>query len=170
MLALGVLSGVSDAPADDTNAAVSLATGCYAMYTSTPTGLAPDAWRFKRDKGDCTPTATGSKFSLRPETIESLFYLWRLTKNETYREWGWNIFNALETHTKTTAGYAGLTNVYRAGSREDSEPSFMMAEVHKYLFLLFSPEQVMPLDQWVLNTEAHPFLVHRDRLSPWRRV
>eukprot|EP00325_Prymnesiales_sp_UTEX-LB-985_P017614 CAMPEP_0174759218 /NCGR_PEP_ID=MMETSP1094-20130205/108158_1 /TAXON_ID=156173 /ORGANISM="Chrysochromulina brevifilum, Strain UTEX LB 985" /LENGTH=144 /DNA_ID=CAMNT_0015965151 /DNA_START=84 /DNA_END=518 /DNA_ORIENTATION=- len=104
MLALGVLSGVSDAPADDTNAAVSLATGCYAMYTSTPTGLAPDAWRFKRDKGDCTPTATGSKFSLRPETIESLFYLWRLTKNETYREWGWNIFNALELKVLSAPG------------------------------------------------------------------
>ena len=29
---------------------------------------------------------------LRPETVESLFYLYRITKNETYRDWGWNIF------------------------------------------------------------------------------
>lgn len=29
---------------------------------------------------------------LRPETVESLFYLYRGTKNETYRTWGWNIF------------------------------------------------------------------------------
>lgn len=48
---------------------------------------------------------------LRPETIESLFYLWRLTGNKTYQEWGWNIFQAFENNSRTDTGYSGLKDV-----------------------------------------------------------
>jgi mannosyl-oligosaccharide alpha-1,2-mannosidase len=179
MLALGVLTGASGAPDEDTRVAIATGETCYRAYTNTPTGLAPDAWNFGAREQDYQPPvgiasergplprcrgqveATGSKFSLRPETIESLFYLYRLTRNETYRDYGWKIFEAIERHCRTRIGYAGLTNVYRLGAStmEDSEPSFFMAEVLKYLYLLFSDEDVLPLDKWVLNTEAHPFLV-----------
>jgi len=40
---------------------------------------------------------------------------------------------------------------------DDVQQSFFLAETLKYLYLLFSPDHVMPLDQWVFNTEAHPF-------------
>lgn len=40
---------------------------------------------------------------LRPETVESLFYLWRVTKDPVYREWGWRIFQAFEAHSKVRA-------------------------------------------------------------------
>ena len=156
-LALSVLTNVSANPKDDTAMAINLATSCYHAYSDTPTGLAPDAWHF--NPSTCTITPSGKKYSLRPETIESLWYLWRLTHNQTYREWGWNIFEALESECRTSIGYAGLLNVYQKGSTEDSEPSFWMAEVLKYLFLLFSDDDVLPLDQWVLNTEAHPFRI-----------
>jgi hypothetical protein len=39
----------------------------------------------------------------------------------------------------------------------DRLDSFFFAETLKYLFLLFSPRSLLPLDQYVLNTEAHPF-------------
>lgn len=29
---------------------------------------------------------------LRPEFIESLFYMWYFTGNKTYQDWGWHIF------------------------------------------------------------------------------
>lgn len=173
MLALGVLSGASDAAAADTRAAIATAESCYSLYSSSPTGLAPDSVSFdgrprsqrgKSHPGICSGKVhiTGEKYSLRPETIESLFYLWRLTRNETYREWGWHIFQSLNAHCRTPVGYAGLLDVQRSSSREDSEPSFFMAEVLKYLFLLFSDDDVLPLDEWVLNTEAHPLRVkHR---------
>jgi len=32
-----------------------------------------------------------------------------------------------------------------------------LAETLKYFYLLFSQEDVVSLDEWVLNTEAHPF-------------
>ncbi len=39
----------------------------------------------------------------------------------------------------------------------DTQQSFFLAETLKYLYLVFAPDSVLPLDQWVLNTEAHPF-------------
>ena len=37
--------------------------------------------------------------------------------------------------------------------------SWFLAETLKYLFLLFSPKDVVSLDQWVFNTEAHPLMI-----------
>ena len=44
-----------------------------------------------------------------------------------------------------------------AADEEDSEESFWLAETLKYFYLLFEDEDVVSLDEWVLNTEAHPF-------------
>uniref|UniRef100_A0A2P2LVY4 Alpha-1 2-Mannosidase n=1 Tax=Rhizophora mucronata TaxID=61149 RepID=A0A2P2LVY4_RHIMU len=54
---------------------------------------------------------------LRPETVESLFYLWRLTGNRTYQEWGWNIFQAFEKNSRIESGYVGLKDVRGHKSR-----------------------------------------------------
>ena len=46
---------------------------------------------------------------LRPETIESLFILYRITGKEQYRTWGWQIFLAFEKYCKVeSGGYASL--------------------------------------------------------------
>lgn len=47
-----------------------------------------------------------SKWRLRPETVESLFYMWRLTGNGIFREWGWTIFQAIEKYCKVGAWHA----------------------------------------------------------------
>ena len=56
---------------------------------------------------------------LRPETVESYFYLWRITKNEKYREWGWAFFEALQAVAKVQDGYTSIGNVL---SRERPQP------------------------------------------------
>lgn len=48
---------------------------------------------------------------LRPETVESLMYLWRITGNKMYQEWGWNIFQAFEKNSRIESGYVGLRDV-----------------------------------------------------------
>jgi hypothetical protein len=48
---------------------------------------------------------------LRPETVESLFILWRVTKEQKWRDYGWTIFQAFERHCRNKNGYAGLGNV-----------------------------------------------------------
>lgn len=39
----------------------------------------------------------------------------------------------------------------------DSMESFWLAETLKYFYLLFAEPDVISLDEWVFNTEAHPF-------------
>ncbi|OAY85760.1 Mannosyl-oligosaccharide 1,2-alpha-mannosidase MNS1 [Ananas comosus] len=95
---------------------------------------------------------------LRPETVESLMYLWRLTGNKTYQDWGWDIFQAFEKNSRIESGYVGLKDV-NTGVKDNMMQSFFLAETLKYLYLLFSPPSVIPLDEWVFNTEAHPFRI-----------
>jgi len=97
----------------------------------------------------------------RPETVETLFYLWRITKDPIYREWGWEIFQAFEKHCKVeSGGYAGLHNVASPNPpKDDTQQTFFLAETLKYLYLLFCPDNVIPLDEYVFNTEAHPFRI-----------
>ena len=95
---------------------------------------------------------------LRPEIVESFFYLWRVTGDERYRDWGWQAFQAFEEHCRTEdSGYAGIEDVdVVPPTKDNTQQSFWLAETLKYLALLFSPEDELPLNQWVLNTEAHP--------------
>ncbi|KAF9006011.1 glycoside hydrolase family 47 protein [Cyathus striatus] len=101
-----------------------------------------------------------SQYLLRPETVESLYILWRTTGNKKWRDRGWSIFEAIERHTKTASGYASLLSVdslMPKAPKENSMPSYFLAETLKYLYLLFLDEDPLPLDKWVFNTEAHPF-------------
>lgn len=64
---------------------------------------------------------------------------------------------SLERHCRTESGYSGIRDVYQKNPpKDDVQQSFFLAETLKYLFLLFSNDDLLPLDQWVLNTEAHP--------------
>jgi hypothetical protein len=87
----------------------------------------------------------GDKHSLlRPETVESLFVMYRVTHNETYRDWAWNIFRAFEKHSRCAHGaYTSLETVLDTPpARRDSLESFFLAETLKYLLLIFSPDHV----------------------------
>ena len=62
--------------------------------------------------------------------------------------------------SQVEAGFTGLKNVARLPAQhDDTMQSFWIAEMLKYLFLIFSDESLLPLDEWVLNTEAHPFKI-----------
>lgn len=77
-------------------------------------------------------------------------------------EWGWSIFEAIEKYSKVrTGGYSSIHDIRRKGHIEfsDKMETFFLAETLKYLYLLFGPEEVLPLDQYVFNTEAHPLPV-----------
>ena len=156
-LATGVLTGaVKDAHRvrKYTDAAQALLATCVAMG-DTPTGLAPEVSLFLLDG-----PRPGHPFSLlRPEVAESIYLTWRLTHNATWREAGWRLFIAIETHAKiASGGYSGVRDVsVLPVTHDDSQPSWLLAETFKYLWLLFS-EAGAALDlqkEWVLTTEAH---------------
>ena len=64
---------------------------------------------------------------------------------------------ALDRHCRTEGGYSGIRNVYQASAiQDDVQQSFFLAETLKYLYLLFSDDDLIDLKEWVFNTEAHP--------------
>jgi len=82
----------------------------------------------------------------------------RITGDPHWREVGWEMFRAIEQYTRTTHGHSAISDVTsNAPTQDNSMESFWIAETLKYFYLLFSDENVINLDEWVLNTEAHPF-------------
>ncbi|KAG5857992.1 hypothetical protein ANANG_G00025350 [Anguilla anguilla] len=101
-------------------------------------------------------------YILRPEVIESYMYMWRLTHDPKYRQWGWEAVEALERHCRVEAGFSGIRDVYAASASHDNmQQSFFLSETLKYLYLLFSDDELLSLEDWVFNTEAHPLPVIR---------
>ena len=94
-------------------------------------------------------------YQLRPEIIESAYYLNFLTKDERYQEMGSTFILSLVRYCKTDAGYAALSSV-ETKSKRDSMESYFLAETLKYLYLLFAPRDTLDLNKVVFNTEGHP--------------
>ncbi|XP_055628514.1 mannosyl-oligosaccharide alpha-1,2-mannosidase IA isoform X2 [Toxorhynchites rutilus septentrionalis] len=133
---------------------------CHESYVRTYTRLGPEAFRFNDGVEAKALKSQEKYYILRPETFESYFVMWRLTHDQKYRDWGWDAVQALEKHCRTPNGYSGLKNVYLTDpQKDDVQQSFFLAETLKYLYLLFSDDSLLPLDDWVFNTEAHPLPV-----------
>lgn len=94
-------------------------------------------------------------YALRPEIVESTYYLHRLTGDPKYRVMGREFFEDFVRHCRTPAGYAALEDV-RNKQQKDSMESFVLAETFKYFYLLFAPAETLDFDAVTFNTEAHP--------------
>lgn len=101
-------------------------------------------------------TVTSAGYPLRPEIIESAYYLYRATGDVKYREMGKEFFNDFVRYCRDQAGYAALQDV-RTKTKTDSMESFLFAETFKYYYLLFAPKSALDFDKVTFNTEAHPF-------------
>jgi len=98
------------------------------------------------------------KYILRPEAIESVFIMYRVTGDDYWREKGWNMFKAIQNYTFTELGNTAIKDVTSSAPVAlDEMESFWLAETLKYFYLLFSDPNLVSLDDYVLNTEAHPF-------------
>jgi hypothetical protein len=97
------------------------------------------------------------KYILRPEAIESVFIMYRLTGDSSWMDKAWEMFQAVERHTRTSVAAASLDDVTKENPTQvDSMESFWLAETLKYFYLVFAEWDTVDLDRWVLNTEAHP--------------
>ncbi|UMM27268.1 hypothetical protein L5515_010633 [Caenorhabditis briggsae] len=163
-LALSHLNGL-DENGEHIKMAKKIGEICHKMYQN-PTGLGPEIIHFNIEnrtddvsREDSYVKSLDAHSLLRPEAIEAWFYLYRVTKDPKYQEWGWSAFEAIEKYAKVeTGGYSSIDNVLRKKvRRRDKMESFFPAETLKYLYLLLADDQeILPLDRWVFNTEAHP--------------
>ncbi|KAK6849186.1 hypothetical protein PG995_013019 [Apiospora arundinis] len=101
------------------------------------------------------------RYILRPEAIESVFVLYRVTGDKSLLESAWTMFQAIQKASKTELANSALGDVTVAAKHKphqtDSMESFWMGETLKYFYLIFSEPSLISLDEYVFNTEAHPF-------------
>ncbi|KAI1264629.1 glycoside hydrolase family 47 protein [Xylariaceae sp. FL1019] len=97
-------------------------------------------------------------YILRPEAIESVWYMYRITGDKKWQDKGWKMFQSIVKYTATEVGSSAIGNVLDTETTQNNEmESFWTAETLKYFYLLYSDPDSISLDDWVLNTEAHPF-------------
>ncbi|XP_016332962.1 endoplasmic reticulum mannosyl-oligosaccharide 1,2-alpha-mannosidase-like [Sinocyclocheilus anshuiensis] len=159
-LALGAHYGL---PADHMELAKQLMETCYQMYAQMETGLSPEIAHFNMHEGstqDVDVKIADRHNLLRPETVESLFYMYRFTEDKKYQQWGWEILQNFNKYTRVpTGGYTSINNVRDPANPNprDKMESFFLGETLKYFYLLFSNDpNLISLDKYIFNTEAHP--------------
>jgi mannosyl-oligosaccharide alpha-1,2-mannosidase len=126
-----------------------LTASCHELYTRTATGLGPETISWPPER--MTPqqeqqykqlgfVITNAKFQLRPETLESYYYAYRITKNQKYQDWAWDAFVAIVAHTQIRNGFSPISNVDVVGGgwKQGKQESFLFSEVLKYLYLIFA--------------------------------
>ena len=112
-------------------------------------GIEPEEYDYRAGQ------ITSPGYPLRPEIVESTYYLYQYTKDRKYRVAGEKLWRDFVKHCRTEAGYAALKNVITK-EKSDSMQSFLFAETFKYFYLLFSSDNKLDFRNVVFNTEAHP--------------
>ncbi|KAM0234646.1 hypothetical protein ACHAP5_009997 [Fusarium lateritium] len=154
-----------------------LARGCGWAYKAFPTGMMPEIFdlvrcptlepcefeneRWTPQRKSIPPSfqhARDPRYLLRPEAIESIFIMYRITADSQWQDMAWDMFKAIVRYTSTEHANAGIADVVDIETvKVDSMESFWLSETLKYFYLIFSSPDLVNLDEYVLNTEAHPF-------------
>ncbi|KAL2127718.1 hypothetical protein VTI74DRAFT_10262 [Chaetomium olivicolor] len=135
-------------------------------------GLAPCAWNETRWLEEAGGGGGGQaagypkpfsavrdpQYLLRPEAIESIFILYRITGKTDLLDVAWQMFESIRTATETRFAHSAISDVQATGYtvKIDAMESFWIAETLKYFYLIFSEPELISLDDYVFNTEAHP--------------
>ncbi|XP_075384454.1 ER degradation-enhancing alpha-mannosidase-like protein 3 isoform X4 [Tenrec ecaudatus] len=93
---------------------------------------------------------------LRPEFAESTYFLYKATGDPYYLEVGKTLIENLNKYARVPCGFAAMKDV-RTGSHEDRMDSFFLAEMFKYLYLLFADKEdiIFDIEDYIFTTEAH---------------
>ena len=133
------------------------------MYAQMETGLSPEICYFNTYEGstkDLYVKEADRHNLLRPETVESLYYMYKITGETKYQDYGWKIFESFEKYTKIAeGGYSSINDVTHPNNPRfrDKMESFFLAETLKYFYLLFedASNENINFKNWIFNTEAH---------------
>ena len=131
----------------DLNRARSLQDSMFKMWQVH--GIEPEVYNYK------TGQVEHAGYPLRPEIVESAYYLYHFTKDKKYLAMGEQMWRDFVKNCRTDVGYAHLKSVVTK-EKSDAMQSFLFAETFKYYYLLFAPEKTLDFKSVVFNTEAHP--------------
>lgn len=158
-----------------------LARTCWHMYKNMGTGLSPEIASFVHSSSDdplqqnqpeLQVQSNSAHNILRPEFVETLFYLYHITGLPMYRHQAKLIFEAFQKYSRIPSGYSAISDVRHepppnVGIDEalhrlapDRMESFWLSETLKYLYLIFCDDKHIIgtiFNNYVFNTEAHMF-------------
>ncbi len=99
-----------------------------------------------------------SNHLLRPEFLESTYFLYKATKDDFYLQIAKKMIEQLEKHSRVKCGYAAIADL-KTKHKEDRLDSFVYAETFKYLYLMFVEDgeidMKFDIDDFIFSTEAH---------------
>jgi hypothetical protein len=119
----------------------------FAMWNRN--GIEPEEYDYVKD------TVVHAGYPLRPEIVESTYYLYHFTRDAKYLQMGDRMWRDFVKYCRTDQGYASLKSVVTK-EKSDSMQSFLFAETFKYFYLLFAPPKTLDFNRIIFNTEAHP--------------
>ncbi|OMO95592.1 Glycoside hydrolase, family 47 [Corchorus olitorius] len=99
-------------------------------------------------------------YPLRPELIESTYWLYKATRDPRYLDAGRDMVASLQYGARCPCGYCHISDV-EFHKKEDHMESFFLAETVKYLWLLFDlavgPENLVENGpyKYIFSTEGH---------------
>src|SRR5881398_2820606 len=103
-------------------------------------GIEPETIDYK------TMRVVAGSYHLRPEIIESTYYLYHYTGDPEYRQMGKKMFDDFVKYCRADSGYAALADVTSKQQRDEME-SFALAETFKYFYLLFASSETLQFDK-----------------------
>lgn len=110
--------------------------------------IEPEEYDYRNSK------ITSPGYPLRPEIIESTYYLYHYTRDPYYLRMGERLWRDFVKYCRTDEGYAALKSVVTK-EKTDAMQSFVFAETFKYFYLLFAPDKTLDFEKVIFNTEAH---------------
>jgi len=119
----------------------------YKMWIKN--GIEPEEFDYQKNE------VVHAGYPLRPEIVESTYYLYHYTKDPQYLLMGETMWRGFVKYCRTDEGYAALKSVVTK-EKSDSMQSFLFAETFKYFYLLFARPRTLDFDRVIFNTEAHP--------------
>jgi mannosidase alpha-like ER degradation enhancer 2 len=131
----------------DTARAKRLQASSFKMWTAN--GVEPERLNYR------TMRVEIPDYPLRPEIVESTYYLYHFTRDPAYQRMGDALFDSFVKYCRTDTAYASLKSVVTKEKDDDME-SFLFAETFKYFYLLFAPPRTLDFRNVIFNTEAHP--------------
>jgi mannosyl-oligosaccharide alpha-1,2-mannosidase len=144
---------------EDLHLADELARTFWTVYKGFPAGVMPERVRYNTDREDDKRDfrMVADSYILRPESVESVYYMWKFTGLQKYRDYAWSMFQGINRSCRVQFGYAAIEGIELEKPRQqDDMESFFLAETLKYLYLTFSDSTILTPGEWVFNTEAHP--------------
>lgn len=182
-----ILGGVLLGEDKYTKFGLELAESYFNNYRQTPAHIGPEVFRWvdaglPEGQGNNGPPpdsqrrfyekagfySTAGAYILRPETLSSVYYAYRLTGDPKWQDMAWEAWDSIQRACRRGSAFAQLLDVMQpdGGGYYDQMQSFWMAETLKYLYLIFAADSEVQLQlqggaksQFVFNTEAHPLRI-----------